>query len=265
MSTIYLQNRSATAYPYKMKDGHSAVLRAIIFDCDGVLVDSEPAHYEAFKKTLGADGANLTDELYKERYLAMDDRGIFTTFYQDAGKPLDPAELHKLMEAKTHAFQQIIQNEGLMAYPAVPELVMAVSQRYPLAVASGARRHELETVLESAGVRSFFEVVVSADDVQFGKPNPESYLKAVEGLNAGGKRTTAIKPGECVVIEDSKDGITSAHAAGMKVVAVATSFPMFELAHADLVVPALASLRVSQLEDLFQTPALMPAPAPETN
>ena len=173
--------------------------------------------------------------------------------------------LKKLMEAKTQAFQAIIQNEGLMAYPAVPELVMAVSQRYPLAVASGARRHELETVLESAGVRSFFEVVVSADDVQYGKPHPESYLKAVEGLNATGKRTTPIRPEECVVIEDSKDGIASAHAAGMKCVAVATSFPMFELAHADLVVPALASLRVSQIEDLFHSPVPMPAPAPESN
>ncbi len=265
MSTMYLQNRTGTAYPYKMKDAHSAALRAIIFDCDGVLVDSEPAHFEAFKKTLGSDATTLTEEVYKERYLAMDDRGIFTTFYQDAGRPLDSAMLQKLMDAKTQAFQAIIQNEGLMAYPAVPELVMAVSQRYPLAVASGARRHELETVLESAGVRSFFEVVVSADDVQYGKPHPESYLKAVESLNATGKRATPIKPEECVVIEDSKDGIASAHAAGMKCVAVATSFPMFELAHADLVVPALASLRVSQIEDLFHSPVPMPAPAPENN
>jgi HAD superfamily hydrolase (TIGR01509 family) len=248
-----------------MKDVHSAALRAIIFDCDGVLVDSEPAHFEAFKRTLGADGTALTDEIYKERYLAMDDRGIFTTFYQDAGRPLDAGTLSKLMEAKTQAFQSIIQNEGLMAYPAVPELVMAVSQRYPLAVASGARRHELETVLESAGVRSFFEVVVSSDDVQYGKPHPESYLKAVEGLNASGKRATPIKPEECVVIEDSKDGIASAHAAGMKCVAVATSFPLFELSHADLVVPALASLRVSQIEDLFHTPVPMPAPSPASD
>jgi len=265
MPSVYLQNRASTIYPYKMKEGHSAALRAIIFDCDGVLVDSEPAHFEAFKRTLGADAGALTEEIYKERYLSMDDRGIFTAFYQNAGKLLDEADLKKLMEAKTNTFQSIIQNAGLMAYPAVPELVMAVSQRYPLAVASGARRHELETVLESAGVRSFFEVVVSSDDVQFGKPHPESYLKAVEQLNASGKRLTPIKPEECVVIEDSKDGIASAHAAGMKCVAVATSFPLFELAHADLVVPALASLRVSQIEDLFQSPAPMPAPVPEHN
>ncbi len=264
MSTIYLQNRSSTTYPYKMKDTQAA-LRAIIFDCDGVLVDSEPAHFEAFKRTLGADANRLTDEIYKERYLAMDDRGIFTTFYQDIGRPIAQDELKRLMEAKTKTFQSIIENEGLMTYPAVPELVMAVSQRYPLAVASGARRHELETVLESAGVRSFFEVVISADDVQFGKPHPQSYLKAVEELNATGKRLTPIKPEECVVIEDSRDGIASAHSAGMKCVAVATSFPMFELAHADLVVPGLASLRVSQIEDLFHSPVPLQSPASEKN
>lgn len=265
MSITYLQNKVSTAYPYKMKDAHQAALRAIIFDCDGVLVDSEPAHFEAFKRTLGGDGTSLTEELYKEKYMAMDDRGIFTTFYQNAGRPLSVEELKQLMEKKTQTFQHIIQNEGLMAYPAVPELVMAVSQRYPLAVASGARKHELETVLESAGIRSFFEVVISADDVQYGKPNPESYLKAVESLNASGKRSTPIRPEECVVIEDSRDGIASAHSAGMKCVAVATSFPMFELSHADLVVPALASLRVSQIEDLFHAPVPMPTPAPENN
>ena len=79
-----------------MKDVHSTALRAIIFDCDGVLVDSEPAHFEAFKKTLGPDAMTLTEELYKERYLAMDDRGIFTTFYQDAGRSLDLGNAEKI-------------------------------------------------------------------------------------------------------------------------------------------------------------------------
>src|SRR5688572_1505478 len=136
MPITYLQNKGATAYPYKMRDAHPSVLRAIIFDCDGVLVDSEPAHFEAFKRTLGSDGNALTEEIYKEKYMAMDDRGIFTTFYQNAGRPLSPESLQQYMERKTQTFQNIIQNEGLMAYPAVPELVMAVSQRYPLAVAS---------------------------------------------------------------------------------------------------------------------------------
>jgi beta-phosphoglucomutase-like phosphatase (HAD superfamily) len=140
---------------------------------------------------------------------------------------------------------------------------MAVAQRYPLAVATGSRRHEVELLLETAGIRTHFEAIVSADDVERGKPDPESYLKALDALNQTGKRTTAIKADECAVIEDSKHGIVSAHAAGMKCVAVATSYPTFELSGADLIVPSLAALRVSQVEDLFVQPVPLPIPHPQ--
>ncbi len=265
MNSAYLKNRPAGAYPYKVKEGNLVALRAIIFDCDGVLVDSEPIHFSAFKKTLASQGAQLSEELYKERYLALDDKGLFTRFFQDQKRELSIEELKQLIDAKGAAFQELIQSEGIMAFPAVPEFVMAASQRYPLAIASGARRHDLELVLEAAGIRPYFEIIISADDVENGKPNPESYLKAVEGLNASGKRTTPIKPEECAVIEDSREGIVSAHSAGMKCIAVATSYPIFELSHADLVLPALASLKISQVEDLFQPPQLLAVPAPQNN
>lgn len=266
MNSIYLKNRQPSAYPYKaIKEGKSMALRAIIFDCDGVLVDSEPVHFAAFKKTLQAHGGELSEEIYKERYLALDDKGLFNRFFQDNKRMLSTEELQALINEKGAAFQELIQSEGIMAYPAVPELVMAASQRYPLAIASGARRHELEVILEAAGIRPYFEVIISADDVENGKPNPESYLKALEGLNASGKRSTPIRPDECAVIEDSREGILSAHTAGMKCVAVATSYPAFQLSHADLVLPALASLKISQVEDLFQPPQLLAVPSPQNN
>lgn len=265
MVSTYLKNMHSGTYPYKSKEGGMAALRSIIFDCDGVLIDSEPLHFSAFKKTLESDGQVLTEEMYKERYLANDDRGAFTKFYQDHGNPLDLQKLKQLIDRKTSVFQELVQTEGILPFPAVPEFVMAVSQRYPLAIASGARRHELELVLEAAGIRSYFETIVSADDVQKGKPDPESYLTALSNLNSSGKRTTPIRPDECVVIEDSREGIASAHTAGMKCIAVATSYPTFELSVADLVVPALASLRMSQIEDLFHPPAAMPAPLPQSN
>lgn len=249
-----------------MKEGNTVALRSIIFDCDGVLLDSEPVHYAAFKKVLDNEGdTSMTEELYKERYLALDDKGAFTKFYTDNGRMLHVDELKSLMEKKADVFQQLVQSEGVLPFPAVPEFVMALSQRYPLAVASGARRHELETLLEAAGIRHFFETIVSADDVSKGKPDPESFLKAVEWLNASGKRNTAIRPEECVVIEDSRDGVRSAHAAGMKVIAVATSYPTFELSAADLVVPSLSALRVSQVEDLFHPPTPQPVQSPQGN
>jgi beta-phosphoglucomutase-like phosphatase (HAD superfamily) len=142
---------------------------------------------------------------------------------------------------------------------------MALSQKYPLAIASGARRHELEILLEAAGIRPYFEFIVSSDDVEKGKPDPESYLKALEGLNASGKRHSFIKADESLVIEDSKEGILSAHSAGMKCVAVCTSYPSFELSMADLVVPSLASLKISQLEDLFHQAIPQPIPSHQNN
>jgi len=242
-------------------------LRSIIFDCDGVLVDSEPLHYSAFKKSLGKEGEIMTEELYKERFLALDDRGCFARFYADQGMTLEPEKLQQLLDRKSAIFQELVRTEGILPFAAVPEFVMAVAQRYPLAIASGARRHEVELVLETAGIRPYFECIITADDVQKGKPHPESYLKAIEALNASGNRSTPIRPDECVVIEDSKEGIASAHAAGMKCIAVATSYPTFELSIADLVVPNLASLRVSQVEDLFHQaqPAPLPIPSQHSN
>ncbi|OVE76470.1 hypothetical protein BVX98_06035 [bacterium F11] len=265
MTSTHLKKTTRKTYAYKRMEQTPVVLRAIIFDCDGVLIDSEPLHLAAFRKTLGAQGEGLTDELYKERYLALDDRDAFTKFYQESKQPLKKTELEDFVNQKTKIYQELVKSEGILAYPAVPEFVMAVSQRYPLAVASGSRRHELDLVLEAAGIRSYFEVVVSADDVQRGKPDPETFLKAVEALNATGKRSSAIKPEECLVIEDSREGIRSAHAAGMKCIAVASSYPNFELSHADLVVPSIAALRVSQVEDLFHPPAPKPMPSTQNN
>ena len=265
MSSTYLKNSPSKTYAYKVMDISPTVLRAVIFDCDGVLIDSEPLHFSSFKKALGEEGHSLTEEIYKEHYLALDDRGAFKRFFESAKEPLKETLLNELMEKKSQIFQELVQSEGLLAYPAVPEFVMSVAQRYPLAVASGARRHEVEMALESAGIRAYFEAIVTADDVQNGKPHPESYLRAVEALNATGKRSTAIRPAECLVIEDSKHGILSAHSAGMKCLAVATSYPPFELKMADLVVPNLASLRMSQLEDLFHSPQPLPLASPHTN
>lgn len=258
--------RYGSPYPLRIKETSPVALRCIIFDCDGVLMDSEPLHFASFRKVLSGEGQVLTEELYKERYLALDDRGAFEKFYRDADKPLPADLLQTLVDRKTETFQELVSSEGILPFPAVPEFVMAAAQRYPLAIASGARRHELDMILEAAGIRTFFETIVSADDVTNGKPDPESFLKAVEGLNVSGKRPTAIRPEECAVIEDSREGIRSAHGAGMKCVAVTTSYPSFELSIADLIVPSVGALRLSQIEDLFHAPPVpQPVQNPHTN
>ena len=182
-----------------------------------------------------------------------------------AAGAVDPIERHhhnlSPVLRRPGAFRASLQRDTLSDGGGQP-LKLSLAVQRP----SGARRHELDLILESAGIRTYFEYVVSSDDVKKGKPDPESYLKAVEGLNARGKRSTPIRPEECAVIEDSREGIASAHAAGMKCIAVATSYPTFELSVADLVGPSLGALRLSQVEDLFRPPpVLQPIQSPQSN
>jgi beta-phosphoglucomutase len=118
-------------------------------------------------------------------------------------------------------------------------------------MASGALKDEVLLMLDTAGIRHYFDAVVAAEDVTNGKPAPDAYLKALEELNKKypGKN---LQPQECLVVEDSKHGVVSAHAAGMKCVAVCSSYGPDELSAADKVVPVLTAVRVSDLEALFK-------------
>lgn len=226
------------------------MLRAVLFDCDGVIADSEHLHFDLFRKVLQENlGLDLAQEEYVEKYLAMDDRGCFTAVCKARGKDLDEEKLKSLIAKKT-ALYKTTAAQNLVILPGVVEFVMAVSQRYPLAMASGALKDEVLMMIDAAGIRHYFDAVVAAEDVVNGKPAPDAYLKALAEINKAhpGKD---IKPEECLVVEDSKHGVTSAHAAGMKCVAVCTSYTPEELKAADRVVPVLTAVRVSDLAALF--------------
>lgn len=226
------------------------MLKTIIFDCDGVIADSEPIHFALFRRVLRENlGMDLTESEYKEKYLAMDDRGCFTAAARDRGRELTGRELSEAIAKKTALFKAEAQ-ANLVILPGVVEFIMAASQKYPLAVASGALRDEVMLVLEAAGVRTCFDVIVAAEDVARGKPAPDAYLKALEGLNLV-RPGREIGPSECLVIEDSFHGVASAKSAGMKCVAVCTSYPPEALTAADRVVPVLTAFRVSDAASLF--------------
>lgn len=226
------------------------MLKALIFDCDGVIADSEHLHFSLFQKVLAEVGISLTQPEYVEKYLAMDDRGCFDAVFKANGKSLTDLERTRLIAQKTALYQKTAA-QNLVILPGVVEFVMAVSQKYPLAMASGALREEVLLMIEAAGIRHYFDAVVAAEDVKNGKPAPDAYLKALEELNKKqpGKN---IQPSECLVVEDSKHGLISAHTAGMKVVAVTTTYPAEELSAADKVAPVLTALRLKDLEALFQ-------------
>lgn len=225
------------------------MLRAIIFDFNGIVVDDEPIHLEMFRKVLREEGISLTTEDYYAHYLGMDDRGCFKAAYHNQGRDLDEAELAELVRRKAAYYQEALK-KGLTVFPGVKDLIRKLAASYPLAIASGALRGEIEEILESFALRRYFQVIVSTEDVTKGKPSPEIFLKALALLNQQ-LQSDSIRPSECLVIEDSKEGILGAQRAGMKCLAVTHSHPAEKLAEADAVVEGLNEITVAFLEKLF--------------
>lgn len=224
------------------------MLRAIIFDFDGVIADTEPLHFRAFQQVLEGIGLSLSETDYYANYLGFDDRGCFMTALAANGRPTPAETVRSLMERKAVAYLEAVRNH-LVVLPGVPTFVRQASRQYPLAIASGALRPEIELILQTIGLRDCFQQIASAEDVARGKPDPEPFLLALELLNKpdGIPTTASIKPDECLVIEDSIPGIRSGKAAGMKVLAVANTHAIGELDEADAITPGLDQVDLHEL------------------
>lgn len=220
-------------------------LTAVIFDFDGVIADTEPLHFAGFRRTLAEVGITLNESDYYANYLGYDDRGCFVTALEAHGQPSNPAVIARLMERKAQAYLQSIR-EDLIVFPGVREFVQEAAASHPLAIASGALRHEIELILEQAGLRKQFSHITSAEDVTQGKPDPQPFLHALQGLNRllPGQ---GIAPASCLVIEDSIPGIRAGKAAGMKVLAVANTHTVQDLHEAHTVAHSLSEVRLPEL------------------
>ena len=222
-----------------------AALTAIIFDFDGVIADTEPLHFASFRQTLAEIGISLTEADYYADYLGYDDRGCFIAALTAHQHPTDPAALTQLMQRKAQAYLESVKDH-LVIFPGVREFVREAATAYPLAVASGALRHEIEVILEQTGLRKEFLHITSAEDVTRGKPDPQPFLHALNALNRQ-CREQAITPESCLVIEDSIPGIRGAKIAGMKVLAVANTHTIQDLHEAHAVAQSLSQIRLSEL------------------
>ena len=226
-------------------------LRAILFDCDGTIADNEPLHLKMFQTVLLEEGITLTEKDYYDIYLGMDDLDCFRSVLAANGKSSTPEKIRDMIHRKSGLYEAAIL-KNLRVYPGVVRLVRDAAKRFELAIASGALRHELELILNAAGIRDHFKVVIGAEDVSAGKPDPEGFQKALSGLNATAPRPNpAITPEQCLVIEDSFTGVEAAKAAGMRCLAVTNSYPSEVLKMADLVVDSLESVTPESLETFF--------------
>ena len=223
------------------------MLRAVIFDFNGIIVDDEPIHFELFRKVFSEEGIDLTKQAYYERYLGFDDRGAFSFGFGEHNRPLNHQKLTELIDRKARYYQQAIRNH-VTIFPGAKELIVNLAGDLPLAVASGALRNEIETILTTAGLIGHFKAIVSAEDVEWGKPEPDIFIKALAMLNAG--MDNPIQASDCIVIEDSKEGIKGARRAGMKCLAVTNSHPAELLGEAHTIVKSLEEVGLACLAQL---------------
>jgi beta-phosphoglucomutase len=205
------------------------MIHALIFDFNGVLADDDPIHMEAFRKVANEEGLSFSDEEYLDKYLPLNDRDCFNLLFQQSGITLPVAELDDLIRRKGAYYLQAIQNKTVL-FKTAAAAVRAAAGRYPIAIASGARKEEICHILTQSRLQDCFTAIISADDVQFGKPHPEPFLRAHEKLK---ERDSSLKVSECVAVEDSIGGIESAHQAGMRCLAVAHSYEADRLRRAN--------------------------------
>ena len=216
---------------------------AVLFDFDGILVDSEPMHHRAFTEVLDPLGMGFTWGEYVETYMGFDDRDAFREAFRAKGIDLDDAILAKLVAAKSEAFLRGLR-DGVTANPgAVPLVESLRAAGLPLALCSGALRSDIDPILAQLGVARCFVVIVSADDVRRSKPDPESYTIAFARLSER-HATVLTVPGRSIAVEDTPAGIRSAKGAGLRVLAVTNSYGAGELAEADWITDSLECVRI---------------------
>jgi len=221
----------------------------MIFDFDGVIVDSEPIHLSGFQKVLAPLGIEMTKDAYYGKYLGLDDHDCLAAAAADAGRKLPPDQIAQLTAEKTKFIQQTYADSITPMSGAVELIRAAHAAGVPLAICSGALRDEITLAATAAGVLECFRAIVPAEDVRHGKPDPEGYRLACRRLSeACGEK---ISPGDCIVVEDAPAGIDAAHAAGMKVLAVTHSYPSAALAEADRVVESLIGVTPQSLDELL--------------
>lgn len=228
------------------------MLRAVVFDFDGVLVDSEPVHYRALASFALQWGVMLDYSRYLRELIGFDDRDAIRWLLEAAGRAEEadnPERVAELCAQKQAAFDELA-SRGVQAMPGAIELLDQAAARWPLAVASGATRQDIDLMLRGLDRASAFQTIVAADDVARSKPAPESYALAVDRL-AQLQPAAGITPENCLAIEDTAAGVASARGAGLFVVGVATTGPAERLAGAHVVAESLAKVDADMLERWF--------------
>ena len=225
-------------------------LAAVVFDFDGVIADSEPIHFTAFRDVLASIDIALSEADYYEHYLGYDDDGAFRTVSGDRGRSLSDAEIARLIARKGEVLLDQLSGPHVL-FPGARDCLERFAAVVPVAIASGARREEIELVLRANDLTKFVAVIVGAGETPRSKPAPDPYVRATQLLTPLARHNVSIAPSACVAVEDSRWGLASARAAGLRTVALTTSYERSLLGDADVVVDSLDELTLSMADALL--------------
>ena len=219
----------------------AVLTRAVVFDFDGVLADSEPLHLAVYQELFAALGATLTREDYYANYLGFDDDGVFRAMAAAQAWQMDDTRITALIDQKARVFDDLIRSREVL-FPGAAACVERLARGFPLGIASGALKHEIQTILRATRLERHFRFIVASGDTPNSKPAPDPYARAA--------RLHGLPPSACVAIEDSRWGIVSAKQAGLPCVGITNTYPASELTDADVIISSLEEFTAELIEKL---------------